>query len=410
MFFFNIFADIFRKMPLKPFLKQLHKRFYLTFLLLIFAAKLTFATPTDSINYIFFKDLQSEWQVFDDKYKAYVPYISSRHKGTKTISFWLDTEKFRHYHLIIKLKKDEYLFINQQLHQIINKDGWHSYKIDSLQDISSNKKIFLTFYNKSASVGLTDSFIGVFSGKIITKKVIKSTATSLQEYFKQKINNPKTNIIVFVGILIFAFYTLLWNIYPRHFYNFLNIKKLFSLARREDENALNKPLSAGNILFVAGCIFLASYFGLMFQEVQSYKLPFLVREGSIFVDMYNYFLFILLFGALIAGKFILIVFLERLLGLDKISNAHFYEHVRFSQILYVLLCGLGLYYFIVNPYNILNFKTLASVILLFGFIARSIFLWIHVNKISGMRNIYLISYLCASEIIPLLIYIKLLLF
>lgn len=366
--------------------------------------------PIDSANYLSFKDLQTEWQVYDDKYKAYVPYISSRHKGTKTISFWLDTEKNKPYYLVIKLKKDEYFFINQQLHQVISKEGWQAYKIDSLQKLYNDKTLFLTFYNKNASVGLTYSFVGVFSAKISNKKATKNITTSLQEYFRQKINNPRTSIIILVGILIFAFYTLLWNIYPRHFYNFLNIKKLFSLARREDENALNKPLSAGNILFVVGCVLLAGYFGLMFQEVQNYKLPFFVRDGIFFVDIYNYFVFTLIFGVLIAGKFVLIVFLEKLLGLDKISNAHFYEHIRFSQTLYVLLCGLGLYYFVVNPSQLLVFKTLSSVILLFGFIGRSVFLWIHVNKISGMRNIYLISYLCASEIIPLLIYIKLLLF
>lgn len=391
-------------------LKKLFQRLCCLFLLLTFVTKFAFATPIDSANYVPFQDLEAEWQVYDDKYKAYVPYISARHKGTKTISFWLDTEKSNYYYLVIKLKKDEYFFINQQLHQVIGKDGWQAYKIDSLQKIYKDKKMFLTFYNKNASVGLTDSFIGVFSPKIINKKVTKNSTTSLEEYFRQKINNPKTSIIILVGILIFAFYTLLWNIYPRHFYNFLNIKKLFSLARREDENALNKPLSAGNVLFVLGCVLLGAYFGLMFQEVQNYKLPFFVREGSIFVNIYNYFLFVLTFAVLIAGKFVLIVFLERLLGLDKISNAHFYEHVRFSQILYVLLCGLGLYYFVVNPHQMLVFKTLSSIILLFGFISRSIFLWIHVNKISGMRNIYLISYLCASEIIPVLIYIKLLLF
>ena len=391
-------------------LKNLLQRLCCLFLLLICVGKTTFATPIDSANYVPFQDLEAEWQVYDDKYKAYVPYVSARHKGTKTISFWLDTEKFKPYHLIIKLKKDEYFFINQQLHQIISKDGWQAYKIDSLQKLYNDKKIFLTFYNKNASVGLTRSFIGVFSSKIIDKKATKNVENSLQEYFRQKINNPRTSIIILLGTLIFAFYTLLWNIYPRHFYNFLNIKKLFSLARREDENALNKPLSAGNVLFVLGCVLLAAYFGLMFQEVQTYKLPFFVREGSIFADIYNYLIFVLAFAVLIMGKLFLIVFLEKLLGLDKISNAHFYEHVRFSQILYVLLCGLGLYYFVVNPYQMLIFKTLSSIILLFGFISRSIFLWIHVNKISGMRNIYLISYLCASEIIPVLIYIKILLF
>ncbi len=391
-------------------LKQPYRKIYCLFLLLIFATKFTFATPIDSANYLSFKDLQAEWQVYDDKYKAYVPYISSRHKGTKTISFWLDTEKNKPYYLVIKLQKDEYFFINQQLHQVISKEGWQAYKIDSLQKLYNDKTLFLTFYNKTASVGLIDSFIGVFSAKISNKKVAKNITTTLQEYFRQKINNPRTSIIILVGILIFAFYTLLWNIYPRHFYNFLNIKKLFSLARREDENALNKPLSAGNVLFVVGCVLLAGYFGLMFHEVQNYKIPFLAREGGFFVDIYNFLVFILIFGALIMGKLILIVFLEKLLGLDKISNAHFYEHIRFSQTLYVLLCGLGLYYFVASPSQILVFKALSSIILLFGFIGRSIFLWIHVNKISGVRNIYLISYLCASEIIPLLIYIKLLLF
>lgn len=391
-------------------LKNLSKRLYCLFLLLLFVVKLTFATPIDSANYVPFQDLGAEWQVYDDKYQAYVPYISARHQGTKTISFWLDTEKSKPYYLVVKLKKDEYFFINQQLYQVIGKDGWQAYKIDSLQKLYNDKKIFLTFYNKNASVGLTDSFIGIFSAKISNKKEIIAQTTSLQEYFKQKFKNPKTTIIILAGILIFAFYTLLWNIYPRHFYNFLNIKKLFSLARREDENALNKPLSAGNVFFVLGCVLLAGYFGLMFHEVQDYKIPFMMREGGFLVDIYNLFIFTLVFGTLIMGKLFLIVFLEKLLGLDKISNAHFYEHVRFSQILYVLLCGLGLYYFVVSPSQMAVFKTLSSIILLFGFIGRSVFLWVHVNKISGMRNIYLISYLCASEIIPLLIYIKLLLF
>ena len=154
------------------------------FLLLIFVAKTAFATPIDSANYVPFQDLEVEWQVYDDKYKAYVPYVSARHKGTKTISFWLDTEKFKPYHLIIKLKKDEYFFINQQLHQIISKDGWQAYKIDSLQKLYNDKKIFLTFYNKNASVALTRSFVGIFSLKIIDKKATKNVENSLQEYFR----------------------------------------------------------------------------------------------------------------------------------------------------------------------------------------------------------------------------------
>jgi hypothetical protein len=105
-------------------------------------------------------DYHDDWQVFDEQYKAYVPYIRNEHKDYNSFSLFFDSENYRGYKLLYFSSKENYLFINASLQRKLPVDQWVVMDVDSLKEKYGKTKVFLTFYGNNTSVEAISVLVG----------------------------------------------------------------------------------------------------------------------------------------------------------------------------------------------------------------------------------------------------------
>ena len=123
-----------------------------TYLLLITAY---FLLPTQAIakgglspdnSFYIVHDYQDDWQVFDERYKAYVPYVREQHKGYNSFSLFFDIENYKGYKILYRSERENYLFIDASLQKKLPISTLLVLDVDSLQNVFGKAKLFLTIY------------------------------------------------------------------------------------------------------------------------------------------------------------------------------------------------------------------------------------------------------------------------
>ncbi|MCU0438622.1 MAG: DUF4271 domain-containing protein [Raineya sp.] len=345
-------------------------------------------------------DLKDYWLYYDATYNSYISYISNNHQQDKLIHFWLKPKQFRQYKLILEFKEDTYLYINHKIQQKY-KQGVQSISLDSLSQIYSQESLFITLYGSVESC-----LIGIPSYQ--TKKMDEVpeliNKNNIQQYRKH---------ITFYILIILIIYTLVKQYDTKMLVEYLQLNKFFQVQRRQDNPLFIRVFQNNNLLFLCTYAILTGTFFhlldatnqgsslLIFQKYNNQNLNLSWANWGIWVGLLMLWTF---------AKYIIIWASANLLSVSKLINLHFYEYIRISHFFYLiltlglLLLGLHLPHQISSWYNI--FKT----ILVFAYVVRTIILWYNTNSFSEFRKLDFFSYLCVSEIIPLMIYIKMLFF
>ena len=97
-------------------------------------------------------DYQDDWQVFDERYKAYVPYVREQHKGYNSFSLFFDVENYKGYKILYRSEKENYLFIDASLQKQLPVSTLVVLDVDSLQNVFGKSKLFLTIYGTNSNV------------------------------------------------------------------------------------------------------------------------------------------------------------------------------------------------------------------------------------------------------------------
>lgn len=345
-------------------------------------------------------DLKDYWLYYDASYNSYIAYISNNHQKDKLIHFWLKPKQFRQYKLLLNVKEDTYLYINHKLQQKYKK-GEQTLSLDSLANKYPQENIFISLYGNIES-----SIIGVPSkaSKNIEKTIDIINKNHIQEYRKH---------LTFYILIILIAYTLVRQYDVKMLMEYLQISKFFQVQRRQDNPLFIRVFQNNNILFLLTyAILTGTFFHLLDAMNQGSSLLIFQKYNNQLLNLswanWGIWVGILILWTL--TKYMIIWTSANLLSVSKLINVHFYEYVRISHFFYLilifglLLLGLHLPYQMHTWYNI--FKT----ILVFVYILRTIILWYNANSFSEFRKLDFFSYLCVSEIIPLMIYIKILFF
>lgn len=358
-------------------------------------------------------DLEDEWQVYDTKYNSYVPYIKDRHVDSKTASFWLNLKKYHGYKLTFYSPKDVFVFINKQLCKEIKKAGWVTFKIDSLQTVfNKDKKLFFTFYDRGYRLPLKSVYVGYFKEEFTNTKKSKKQVSKIQE--RERHISGVGEFLTIVGALILGIFTLLLNFYPKTFLSYYSFRSSVSSLSRKDISLISKPFNAINLLFLGLHALIISLFFMLAQKDitgilnVSFKL---VNTNYDFLSLLiNYALFFAIVFGLIFLKYILLKVFGILLSLEKIEYTHFYEYMRLSKLFYTIAVIFPVF-MLVSAEEYIGDLNKFFIYFVIGFhFLQTILVSFYVNKRVQFKNLYLFYYLCSTELTPLLIGIKLLLF
>ena len=345
-------------------------------------------------------DFRDDFQVYDEVTKAYVPYIGELHAGQTALSAYVDLESNRHYSLLVSTRQPAYLFINAALRRKIPANQWVVLRIDSLYRIYRQPEIFLTLYG---SPGLDDKQLFIGYPKSDTRQAIVLRDDNLS--VKPR-NRSVYDDFLGVGMLfLLATHAFLFTFYHRAFLRFYNLRDLLSLRAQEESFLINRPLSSTNILFVLNLSFLVAYLALLVQSrnpgllISAALLPGEPRFGW----LAGSFLLVsgLAFLALM-GKYVALEIMGSLYKLQSITNIHFFKVLQSSLLFFTCLATVVA--LVVYNTSATDWPKSALLLPLLGFyLTRLFLLYAVIRSVEPIKNLYLFSYLCIVELIPLVI-------
>jgi hypothetical protein len=361
------------------------------------------SVPVDSLDKIVVSDLTGDWLIYNPDYESFFPYLSDQNKGMHSISLLIDLEKYKSYNLNFSASPGLSLFIDQKLFYNNNSEESRLGKIsiDKLLKLSDSEKQLITFYNSSGNLPLNCFYIGHSPLQVISF----DPATKPLSAIPRKIVSGQ-NIFIITFLIIFIIVAIIRNRYPKKFSEFTNFGNIIPSA---DNDVLWDLSSTPVLLFVLiNSLCSALILFLIYDQFHLDTLNFL----NIFYEKP-------VWGILIASggffmvyimKFIYLQILAWIFNVSELVKIQFFELMKVSLKVNMFLAVLTMvfycsqYFYLQMDFDYFFYFTIVSLIIVLLRVGYLSF------KLSGFRNIYLFSYLCTTEILPLVIIVKMILF
>ena len=377
------------------------------FSFLFFAAALEADAQGIGPNKVYYlvHDCRDDWQVFDERYKAYVPYIQERHENYSSFSLFFDIENYKNYKILYRSSKENVLFVDAALQRQLPADAWVVMDIDSLERVYGKTKLFLTFFGNTTNVGDIEVLVG---NRIIASNtdiiLPESGLTILPKNF-----SPFQNFLVLATLFLLSSYAFLYNYQSRAFQRFFNIQDLVTVNNRNDSFLVSKPFDVGNLLFTLNLSITLAYLYLLLQHNSAaiFSIQSLIGDNKTLFDFIGNFLKIslIIFG-LFMFKYLALSLLTGLYQLKRVTNIHFFKIIQASSIFFLGVAILMLFMTVSTPTNAAILEKIILYVVIIFFVSRLVLLYFTINKLSSLKNLYLISYLCIVEFIPLIVGIR----
>ncbi len=339
-------------------------------------------------------DLQEDWLVFEDG--KYRPFVEQEDAGTDAVYFQLDASKYKGKHVQIGGKYVKAVFINGKL--VASGDLRNvTYSLDSLRD---------KFYSSFLSFGVyaEDIYPGNLRSVLVSgeRPVVAETAD---------VERPRTYFhdfaisgIIFLFILLIVITQL-----TKVPLSFFFARRMFSSHESEEVQLYTRIASTTNILFyVFTSLIIAFYLMIVFRFTGDRLVTGLNYSSD------TYFGTILKWGKL--STVLLIAFFVKI-GLILLFSYTFgmREYLGFQVVnwMRLMMVVLGVLTVVLVVYFLWGgISEWVYVAFLWGLIGTlSAWLIIFFAKVArrpGFSLFHIFSYLCATEVIPLLISVKLL--
>lgn len=352
-------------------------------------------------SYEIIKDFNREW-ITVGQANRYVPYIDKRMAEIPVVGVSLDLTRYSSNRLLVCMPPNSTLLIEKKISDFRKEAACLSLDIDSLQQVYGKSELFISVYQP----GKNFEEVGIWVVQSLPGTQLRS-ANLLSE---RKVSLLDDFFVIGILILLIL-YAVLINQYPKIFRNLYSISRVFSFKIRE-ENSRIRLINEAHVLFlIQHCLLLGFLFIILVSTTRllSIELPYLDFQPDSFG---GYMLLwgkvsVLAFG-IIWAKYIIVMLFGALFRLRQLRYLHMLDYMRMSLIYGALLFSLLILIFAGIGYNASQYFNLL-VYLFVGLAAiRVIILYFRLFRNASFRNMYLISYLCVAEVIPLLISLELL--
>ena len=348
-------------------------------------------------------DFRNDWQVYDEVAKSYIPYLFEVQGSVPALSASIDLESNRHYQLILRTRNDAHLFVNAALRKKLTANQWYTFSVDSLYGIYREPKLFLTVYGSPGPD--TRELVMAYPRSILQKPIVAS-GDNLS--VRPRIFSVYPDFFALGLVFLLAVHALLFSMNRRAFLTFYDFRDLLTLRTRDESFLVNRPMSLTNNLFVLNLSFVLAY---LFLFVQSRNID-VFASSALLLDQQNLgaiLLYYLLISALVflsfMGKYLMLRVVSSLYRFDSIVNLHFFKVVQ-SSLLFFTVMGIVTTILIFNVPTIAGLTTILLVPFTIFYLARLVLLYLVITAMAPIKSLYLISYLCIVELVPLLIGVR----
>ncbi len=369
------------------------KKIIWALLLVMGSAKPSFSDNLEQDRIVY--NFSDNWLRYDKYYESYLPLKNKELKKSKSIHQILSFEKYKNYNLKFKATKGLTLFINNKLQFKKIQAGEEEVNL-ALNTFSPDEKgeLVVTFFHPQ---GALPFYSTVITNRSAIKSIREEKEGGLILFLSRNVTRSLSGYVL-LFITIATLFVIFKQVYPKEYIRYFS----FTLQENSDHllpGSFSIPslwMALINGLALALLIYMLGLNEIIFTS--SYTL----FKGTLLVVM-CYFVFYI-------GKYLYLWLIAWLFNYSKIVPSQFAEYIRFFERVSLLAC-LIVFGFVASGFITVSIK---SEILYYSLIAVLVFCVIKVIflflRLISHRNLYLFSYICAAEILPLIIAVKILLF
>jgi hypothetical protein len=332
------------------------------------------------------KDLKPLWKIFTaNKLNDF------NAQSTKSIHLSLDLTEDNPRFLRIESSKCFYLFINSIF---ITKSHKLHLSADSLKRRYSTI-IFISIYQPYGIVNLETSWVSTVQDDLL--------------FNPKRPTDSFSNFILVASLVLIIFFTVLFRTNPQLTLDYFDFTKLFLFRDREESQITLRITSSVNLLFYLFCSLLTSLAVMTTSHFSAEGLSILTRSPSFSTNhsiVQWLFIAFTILGLLMA-KLAFGAILALLYNWKDVAGFQFFNFVRVLIFSLALIGLAGIFCFSLNI-NANYFNLLKAGCFLLALGVGLLFFKLRTR--TSFRSFHLFSYLCATEIFPLMILIKVLLF
>lgn len=341
-----------------------------------------------------YKDLDDNWYYFDDNQRHQSYEVSDKQRE---IFLTIDRSAPDSAHLKLVVGSKTSIFINSEIVDFMAYTGVLNYRIDSLFETHNIVGNQLTIMLQHAG-----------DVKVVNSEIVRpirwSEVATPKPYLRSETNHEDVLIVLMLIILsLFVYIKIghgdIWR-------GYMKWSRILSLKDQGDNIYKMRPFEKGTLIIVFTYAVLGATAILGFFYLSSFSLPMATyfQAGGVLSVVLKWLILVLILLVFAYSKYFLVKSFTRLFDFKRASRIHFYNHIRMSMVILITLVVLEL--IIIYGFHkimLFNWFTNAIVILL---ILKSILISMKLIKISTYRMFHLFSYLCATEIIPAIILVK----
>jgi len=361
-----------------------------SFLILFFSSAVI--SNSAAQDYSVVKDFENEWRVYQNE--RYKPF-SEKEGKVSTIYFSLEANKFTGTFLVIRSHEPTTLFINGQLGAKTNTELM--LKVDSLSDVFQSTVLRITIHQDEIHErGL--------------QTLIQSKARASSTFNDPFLRFSSFRDFAIIGMLVLiVMLIVIIQLNPKLASDYFSITKIFSVREGEDSQAYSRITSSINILFyVYSSLMLGYYLMVIFHFLPSQNATALFFQATTFWEALIQWLELsLIVLGLFFLKIMLVYGLSFVFGMREIGGIHFFNWVRLLLGVFGMLTIVLFLYFISHGHR-QGFYVFLLGTMFWVLAGWTILIILKLHRQMGHSMFHLFSYICATELIPFLITIKVL--
>jgi hypothetical protein len=337
------------------------------------------------------KDFRSDWQIYQGE--RYVPFVP---KGKiSTVYFSVEVSKFAGQSLRIGSNEPFTIFVNGQLFASGNDKV--DLRVDSLQRIFPAPVLLVAVHQEKIREG------GLHT-HIISRAPVKTVEAELPMRFSSFRDFVIIGMLILISVLI-----IVVQLNPKLAADYFSIIKMFFLREGEDSQIYSRITNSINFLFYAYCSLMIGYYlMIIFRFIPSeYVVALAFQSDSFGEAMLLWTKLSAIILTIIFLKVLLVYVLSGMFGLTEIAGIHIFNWIRALLVLFGSLTLILFFYFILHGHNE-NFHIVLLKIISWLLIGWMVLIILKLSKRMSHSMFHLFSYICATELIPLLITIKVL--
>ena len=341
------------------------------------------------------ENLRPVWTTYDgDDYKRLdrIPFT-----GLNTIYFELDPRAHAGNFLLLASDRPYFLFVDGLV--LAEYQGEAVIDIDSLARRVYGAPYRIAIHQKD--INEQDLRTQVMSLQPSPPPAEDGTAARPYSYFR--------DFVVVAGLIVILLFLLVFRLHAKLAADYFSIARIFSVREVDDGQTSTRLTSSSNIQFYILCsMMIGLYLMIIFRNLPpQYALPLRFQATDFWMIAWQWMKLSAVIFLVLLLKIVIVFSLTRLFGMRGMARFHFFNWIRLLLVIFGAGTTILFMYFISHgnrPHIFVFFLSLVLITLA----AWIVVAFLKLGGRTGHTMFHLFSYLCATEIIPLLITAKVL--